>query len=135
MFLAPAVIIYTLVMILPLAETLRLSFFNKDAASAEIFVGLQNFTQLFFDERWSGQFWNALWNNLYFFFIHMLVQNPIGVAAGGDPVDGASARAHLLPHRHLHSDHALGGHHRLHLEADPEPDLGRVVARCWVRSG
>ncbi len=78
-FLAPAVIIYTLVMILPLAETLRLSFFNKDAANGEIFVGLQNFAQLFFDERWSAQFWNALWNNLYFFFIHMLVQNPIGV--------------------------------------------------------
>ncbi len=79
-FLAPAVIIYTAVMIVPLAETLRLSFFNRDAGGAEIFVGLQNFSQLFFDERWSGQFWNALWNNLYFFLIHMLVQNPIGVA-------------------------------------------------------
>ena len=79
-FLAPAVIIYTAVMILPLAETLRLSFFNRDAAGGEIFVGLQNFSQLFFDERWSGQFWNALWNNFYFFLIHMLVQNPIGVA-------------------------------------------------------
>ncbi len=79
-FLAPAVIIYTLVMILPLAETLRLSFFNRTAGGPEFFVGLQNFSQLFFDERWAGQFWNALWNNLYFFLIHMLVQNPIGVA-------------------------------------------------------
>jgi len=79
-FLAPAVIVYTLVMILPLAETLRLSFFNRAPGGPEIFVGLQNFAQLFFDERWSGQFWNALWNNLYFFLIHMAVQNPIGVA-------------------------------------------------------
>jgi raffinose/stachyose/melibiose transport system permease protein len=79
-FLAPAVILYTLVMILPLAETLRLSFFNRSAGNPAFFVGLQNFTQLFFDEHWSGQFWNALWNNFYFFIIHMLVQNPIGVA-------------------------------------------------------
>jgi raffinose/stachyose/melibiose transport system permease protein len=79
-FLAPAVIIYTLVMILPLAETLRMSFFNRTPGGPEFFVGLQNFKVLMFDERWSVQFWNALWNNLYFFVIHMLVQNPIGVA-------------------------------------------------------
>ena len=34
---------------------------------------------LFGDERWSKSFWNALWNNTYFFLIHMLVQNPIGI--------------------------------------------------------
>jgi raffinose/stachyose/melibiose transport system permease protein len=79
-FLAPAVIVYTLVMILPLAETLRLSFFNRAPGGPEIFTGLENFYRLFFDERWSGQFWNALWNNLYFFLVHMAVQNPIGVA-------------------------------------------------------
>ena len=38
------------------------------------------------------QFWNALWNNVWFFLIHMLVQNPIGVAAGGAPVHGRSCR-------------------------------------------
>jgi raffinose/stachyose/melibiose transport system permease protein len=79
-FLAPAVIVYTLVMILPLAETLRMSFFNRTPGGPEFWVGLDNFRLLFFDERWSGQFWNALWNNLYFFLIHMAVQNPIGVA-------------------------------------------------------
>ena len=79
-FLAPAVIVYTLVMILPLAETLRLSFFNRTPGGPEFWVGLDNFRKLFLDERWSLQFWNALWNNLYFFLIHMLVQNPIGVA-------------------------------------------------------
>jgi raffinose/stachyose/melibiose transport system permease protein len=79
-FLAPAVIIYTAVMILPLVETLRLSFFNRTPGGPEFFVGWQNFQQLFFDPRWSERFWNALWNNLYFFMIHMLVQNPIGVA-------------------------------------------------------
>ena len=43
------------------------------------FVGLDNFRTLFGDPRWSASFWNALGNNAWFFLIHMLVQNPIGV--------------------------------------------------------
>ncbi|GGF03236.1 sugar ABC transporter permease [Stappia taiwanensis] len=79
-FLAPAVLIYTLVMILPLAETLRLSFFQRDAVSqATSYVGFANYARLFFDPFWGGPFFNALGNNLYFFVIHMLVQNPIGI--------------------------------------------------------
>ncbi|MCX5517007.1 MULTISPECIES: carbohydrate ABC transporter permease [Kaistia] len=78
-FLAPAVLIYTAVMILPLIETLRLSLFNVQDGQS-IFVGFDNFKVLFGDDRWSVSFWNALKNNLVFFVIHMLVQNPIGIA-------------------------------------------------------
>ncbi|WP_210240198.1 carbohydrate ABC transporter permease [Amaricoccus solimangrovi] len=78
-FLAPAVLIYTLVMILPLIGTLNLSLFNR-VEGAESFVGLGNFRTLFGDPRWSASFWNALGNNTWFFLIHMLVQNPIGIA-------------------------------------------------------
>lgn len=77
-FLAPAVAIYTLVMIVPLFETLRLSLFSS-VNNADVFVGLANFSQLFLDDRWSHQFWNALANNVYFFLIQM-IQNPIGIA-------------------------------------------------------
>lgn len=77
-FLAPAVLVYTAVMILPLFSTLHLSLFTNEAG-ARRFVGLGNFETLFGDPRWSAAFWNALGNNLWFFFIHMLVQNPIGV--------------------------------------------------------
>ena len=78
-FLLPAFIVYTAVMILPLIETLRLSLFNTvDGQST--FVGLGNFKVLFGDERWAHDFWNALRNNFVFFIIHMLVQSPIGVA-------------------------------------------------------
>ncbi|MCB2144525.1 MAG: sugar ABC transporter permease, partial [Rhodobacteraceae bacterium] len=45
-----------------------------------VFAGLANFATLFGDPRWSGAFWNALGNNFWFFFIHMIVQNPIGIA-------------------------------------------------------
>ena len=78
-FLLPAFIVYSAIMILPLIETLRLSLFNTvDGQST--FVGLGNFKVLFGDERWAASFWNALKNNVVFFIIHMLVQNPIGVA-------------------------------------------------------
>jgi raffinose/stachyose/melibiose transport system permease protein len=78
-FLAPAFLVYTAVMILPLVETLRLSLFNVvDGTMA--FVGLANFQRLFGDPRLAADFWNALWNNTIFFLIHMAVQNPIGIA-------------------------------------------------------
>ncbi|TNM66586.1 carbohydrate ABC transporter permease [Aliirhizobium smilacinae] len=78
-FLAPAFLVYTAVMILPLIETLRLSLYNL-VDNQTVFVGLSNFITLFSDPRLAANFWNALWNNLIFFVIHMLVQNPIGVA-------------------------------------------------------
>ena len=78
-FLAPAVLVYTAVMILPLFNTLRLALYSK-VDQERIFVGLQNFQTLFLDPIWSEQFWNALGNNFWFFIIHMLVQNPIGIA-------------------------------------------------------
>ncbi|MBU1313694.1 MAG: sugar ABC transporter permease [Alphaproteobacteria bacterium] len=78
-FLAPAFLVYTAVMILPLVETLRLSLFNVvDGTMA--FVGLANFQRLFGDPRLAADFWNALYNNTIFFLIHMAVQNPIGIA-------------------------------------------------------
>ncbi|MEM9105964.1 MAG: sugar ABC transporter permease [Pseudomonadota bacterium] len=78
-FLAPAVFVYTAVMIFPLFNTLRLALYSK-IEQERVFVGLQNFTKLFGDPIWADQFWNALGNNFWFFLIHMLVQNPIGLA-------------------------------------------------------
>jgi raffinose/stachyose/melibiose transport system permease protein len=77
-FLAPAVLVYTAIMILPLAGTLQLSLF-RNIDQSQVFVGLANFRTLFGDPNWSVGFWNALRNNVWFFIIHMLVQNPIGV--------------------------------------------------------
>lgn len=77
-FLAPALLVYTAFMIVPLAGTLQFSLFQS-VDRVQTFVGLQNFRTLFFDQRWSAGFWNALGNNTWFFLIHMAVQNPIGV--------------------------------------------------------
>ena len=78
-FLAPALIIYTIFAIYPLVDTIRLSLYAGDETGARHFVGLGNFVTLLTDPAWSGQFWNALGNNLIFFAIHMVVQNGIGL--------------------------------------------------------
>lgn len=78
-FLAPAVLVYTLFMVYPLLDSLRLSFFTTLPGRERVFAGLQNYVTLFTNENWSNQFWNALSNNLVFFAVHMLVQNPIGL--------------------------------------------------------
>ena len=77
-FLAPAVLVYTAIMILPLFGTMQLSLFRVENQQS-FFVGLDNFRTLLGDERWSVNFWNALGNNMWFFVIHMVVQNPIGI--------------------------------------------------------
>jgi len=78
-FLLPAVLVYTALMILPLFGTLKLSLY-QEVDQQQVFVGLDNFRTLFGDPNWSESFWRALKNNTWFFFIHMVVQNPIGIA-------------------------------------------------------
>lgn len=78
-FLAPAALVYTAIMIVPLFATLNLALFTS-VDRQPVFAGLDNFRTLFGDPRWSAAFWNALGNNAWFFLIHMLVQNPIGIA-------------------------------------------------------
>lgn len=78
-FLAPAVLVYTAIMIGPLFATLNLALY-RTGEGGRVFVGLDNFRVLFGDPRWSASFWNALRNNCWFFLIHMLAQNPIGIA-------------------------------------------------------
>ncbi len=74
-FLAPAVLIYTAFMVYPLFESLRLSLFSSGGS----FVGTANYAQLLTDNNFAPRFWNALQNNVVFFAIHMLLQNPIGL--------------------------------------------------------
>lgn len=77
-FIAPAVAIYTVFMVYPLFDSLRLSMFaSRDGV--QTFVGLDNFVRLLSDDLLAGAFWNAVWNNLLFFAVHFVVQNPIGL--------------------------------------------------------
>lgn len=78
-FLAPAVIVYTLFMIYPLVDSLRLSLYTSDERGHETFVGLDNYHKLMTDPLWEPRLKGAIINNVEFFAIHMLVQNPLGL--------------------------------------------------------
>src|SRR6266566_9356899 len=78
-FLGPAFALYSVFMVFPLFDSLRLSLFGPGGAGPAVFVGLANYVRLLTDSNWSPRFWGALQNNLVFFAIHMLVQNPIGL--------------------------------------------------------
>jgi raffinose/stachyose/melibiose transport system permease protein len=82
-FLGPAVAIYTAISIYPLIATMALSTYRTTSTGEPYFAGGANFVTLLTDSDWSGPFWNACWNNLKFFVVHMLVQNPIGIALAG----------------------------------------------------
>lgn len=79
MFLAPALLVHTALMIVPPCGTLRLGLYAEvDGASR--WVGLDDFERLFGDPQWSGHLWSALLDNPYFFAFHMLLRDPVGVA-------------------------------------------------------
>jgi raffinose/stachyose/melibiose transport system permease protein len=91
-FLAPAVIIYSVFMIYPLIDSIRLSFFTLTDSGQEIFVGVDNFIKLFSNTLYSVRFWGALKNNFVFFIINMLVQNPLGLLLASLLVSGGVGR-------------------------------------------
>lgn len=78
-FAAPAVMTFTAVMIWPLSNALRLSL-DCAGEGDRVFSGRATFATLFADPRWSASFWNAPGNNAWFVLVHMLMQDPIGVA-------------------------------------------------------
>jgi len=91
-FLAPAVIIYTIFMVIPLINSLRLSFYQIGDQGQASFVGLTNYVKLFTDSNFEPFFWNALRNNVIFFIIHMVVQNTIGLLLAALLASGGRGR-------------------------------------------
>jgi raffinose/stachyose/melibiose transport system permease protein len=82
-FVGPAVTVYTVFSVYPLLATISLSTYSTNPAGDYVFVGFANFVKLLTDSVWSKPFWNAFFNNVLLFGVHMAVQNPIGVALAG----------------------------------------------------
>jgi len=86
-FLFPACFIYTVFMIYPLFDTIRISLYTQNimgenidnTGSVRTFIGIRNYYDLLFNDTWSWHFWNALKNNTYFFLLHVSVQTPVGL--------------------------------------------------------
>ncbi len=78
-YFLPALIIYIVFTIFPIANSLRMSFFQGSGFNLDTFVGFENYRRLFFDPLISENFWNAFGNTWVFFLVHMLVQNTLGI--------------------------------------------------------
>lgn len=79
-YLIPALFFYIIFMAYPLLDSLRMSFFSDAIGGAKSsFVGFENYIKLFSAGEISTRFWSAFKNTWYFFFIHMIVQNVLGL--------------------------------------------------------
>ena len=78
MYILPALLVYTVFMAYPLLDSMRLSLFEGTFGN-RTFVGLSNYVELFSNAERSLRFWNAFKNTWHFFFIHMAVQNVLGI--------------------------------------------------------
>jgi len=71
-FLAPSLVIFILYRILPLGWNVLLSFEAWSPLKPAIFIGLDNYQEMFFDD---DVFWQALWNTL-----GIIASAPLGIA-------------------------------------------------------
>jgi len=78
LYILPALTVYLLFMVYPLLDSVRLSFYSGNFAG-RVFVGFENYIRLFTDPVRSERFFNAFGNTWYFFAIHMVVQNCLGL--------------------------------------------------------
>jgi len=78
LYLAPALIVYLVFMAYPLIDSIRLSFYTGGSRD-RAFAGFANYIQLFTNTNIATRYWSAFGNTWYFFLIHMLVQNVLGM--------------------------------------------------------
>ncbi len=79
LYLIPALLFYVVFMAYPMLDSLRLSLYTGNSSQTRSFVGLGNFTKLFTDPAISERYWGAFFNTWYFFLIHLVFQNMLGI--------------------------------------------------------
>lgn len=93
LFVLPALAVYLVFAVLPLATSIVMSFFQTNGASGDTFVGLANYERLFTHPTISARFWNALLNNMQYFVIHLIVEVPMGLLLAALLTSGKLARS------------------------------------------
>lgn len=74
LFLAPSIIMFTLYVLAPIIQSMIYSLYDWDGLSPKIFIGFDNYVELFDDDR----FFLSLKNNLIWLVLYMLAV-PIGL--------------------------------------------------------
>jgi multiple sugar transport system permease protein len=75
LFLAPAVLVFAVYVLYPIAQSIRLSFYDWDGIAPKEFIGLANYRELFDDDT----FYKALTNNVIWLGLFLLAP-PLGLA-------------------------------------------------------
>jgi multiple sugar transport system permease protein len=75
LFMAPGLILFTIYVVLPIFQSIWISFYEWDGLSPASYVGFANYVELVDDER----FYTAFWNNVRWLVLFMLAL-PIGLA-------------------------------------------------------
>lgn len=75
LFMAPGLILFTIYVVLPIFQSIWISFYEWDGLSPASYVGFANYVELVDDE----QFYTALWNNVRWLVLFMLAL-PVGLA-------------------------------------------------------
>lgn len=75
LFIAPALLVYSIYVIYPIISTLNFSFYEWNGLNEATFIGLENYARLFND----AIFWTALKNNAWVVLASVLVQIPLGL--------------------------------------------------------
>ena len=77
-FIIPALFVYSIFLLFPIVDSMRLSFYEGQGLKPTKFVGLDNYIKLFTEKHFKTRFWGAFFNNIQFFLIVTIVQNILG---------------------------------------------------------
>lgn len=77
-FLLPALLVYTVFMIMPLFNSMRMSFYTGQGIVPDQFCGFQNYIRLFTQFPFQDRIFNAFSNNVKFFLMVSIFQNVTG---------------------------------------------------------
>jgi multiple sugar transport system permease protein len=75
LFLAPGIIMFLLYVIIPIFQSIQISFYEWDGLGPKTYVGLQNYRDLLTDDS----FYTSLWNNMIWLLLYLLAI-PAGLA-------------------------------------------------------
>jgi ABC-type sugar transport system permease subunit len=78
-FLIPGTFFYTVLVIYPIFSAMRLSLFRWNGIGPQVFVGLNNYVELFTEPYMMEQFSNALSNSLELFLLAVFIQIPLQI--------------------------------------------------------
>lgn len=74
LFLAPGLILFLIFYFVPILITAYYSFQDWDGINPMKFIGVDNFTKMFTEDK---SFWQAVWNSIVFLLVGIFIQLPI----------------------------------------------------------